>query len=72
MLSSVDCDSGTSAAPNTPCRKRKITISPMLPAMPHSMEVTVKPTRLTSSTFFAPKRALSQPTGAVMMAAATT
>jgi hypothetical protein len=44
----------------------------MPPAMPQSIEVAVNPTRLTSSTFLAPKRAVSQPTGAVMMAAATT
>ena len=72
MFSSVDCDSGTSAAPNTPCRNRKITISPMFPAMPQSIDVPVKPIRLTSSTFLVPKRALIQPTGAVMIAAATT
>lgn len=34
---------GTSDAPNTPCRMRNSTISPMPVAMPHSSEATVKP-----------------------------
>ncbi len=39
--------------------------------MPHSIEATVKPTIEMMRTFFLPKRAATQPTGAVMTAAAT-
>ena len=39
MSRSTDCDSGTSAAPKTPCRMRKSTISSRLVAMPQSTEV---------------------------------
>ena len=44
MSSSTACDSGTSAAPNTPCSRRAATISTRLSARPHSAEATVKPT----------------------------
>ncbi len=66
----VDCDSGTSAAPNTPCSRRNTTISFSDPATPHSIEETVKPTSEIRYSRFRPKRAASHPTGAVMMAAA--
>ena len=66
------CDSGTSAAPNMPCTMRKATISSMLWATPHSMEAKVNPVTHVISSFLMPKRAASQPTGAVMTAAATT
>ena len=67
----TDCDSGTSAAPNTPCSRRNATISPMLPARPHSIEATVKPAVQTMNSFLRPKRSAIQPIGAVMMADAT-
>ena len=72
MSSITDCDSGTSAAPNMPCSRRNSTISSMFWAMPHSMEATVKPVTQIISSFLMPKRLASQPTGAVMTAAATT
>ena len=71
MSSMVDWLSGTSAAPNTPCSSRNTTICASDWATPHSMEVKVKPTRQTRNRFLRPNRAASQPTGAVMMAAAT-
>ena len=55
-----------------PCSTRNSTISSMFWAMPHSMEATVKPVTQISSSFLMPKRVASQPTGAVMTAAATT
>ncbi len=70
MFSMVVCDSGTSAAPNTPCSSRNATISGSDPAMPHSIDATVKPTIEIRYRFFSPNRADSQPTGAVMIAAA--
>ena len=71
MSSMVDWLSGTSAAPNTPCSTRNTTICVSDCATPHSMEVTVKPTRQVMNSGLRPNRADSQPTGAVMMAAAT-
>ena len=66
----VACDSGTSAAPNTPCRMRNITICGSDCAAPHIIEVMVKPTRHEMNRYLRPKRPASQPTGAVMIAAA--
>ena len=71
MSSMVAWLSGTSAAPNTPCSRRNSTICASDCATPHSMEATVKPTRQTRNSRLRPNRADSQPTGAVMMAAAT-
>ena len=65
------CDNGTSAAPNTPCSKRNSTICVMSCARPHITDAAVKPAEQTIKTFFRPKRLAIQPTGAVMMAAAT-
>ena len=66
----VACDRGTSAAPKIPCMIRKATICARDCAMPQSMDATVKPTRQVMKKFLRPKRPASQPTGAVMMAAA--
>ena len=66
----VDCDSGTSAAPNTPCSSRKTTICVSDCAAPHIIEATVKPTRQVMNRYFRPNRDASHPTGAVMIAAA--
>jgi len=38
------CDSGTSGAPNAPCRIRNATISSSDVAMPQSIDAIVKPT----------------------------
>ena len=70
MFSMVDCDSGTSAAPNTPCSRRNATISGSVPATPHSIEATVNPIIEIRNSRFRPNRAEIQPTGAVMIAAA--
>ena len=72
MSSMVACDSGTRAAPNMPCSRRNSTICSSDCAAPHSIEATVKPTRQTMNRFLRPNRAASQPTGAVMIAAAMT
>ena len=52
----VDCDSGTSAAPKTPCNSRNITICGRDCAAPHSMEAAVKPNRHSRKRFFRPNR----------------
>ena len=71
MSSSTACDSGTSAAPKTPCSKRNATISGSEVAMPHSSDAAVKPTIETRNSRLRPKRRASQPVGGVMIAAAT-
>ncbi len=65
------CDSGTSAAPNTPCIRRNSTIWSMSCASPHSTEAMVKPAEQTMKVRLRPNRLAIQPTGAVMIAAAT-
>src|ERR1700709_220611 len=70
MSNIVDCDSGTSAAPNTPCNSRNTTICVSDCAAPHIMEVTVKPIRQVMNRYLRPNRDASHPTGAVMIAAA--
>lgn len=62
---------GTSAAPNTPCSRRKPTSSPKLLAMPHRPETAVKPTIDHSISRLRPNRPASQPVSGVMIAAAT-
>ncbi len=70
MSSITACESGTRAAPNTPCSSRNSTIWGSVSAAPHSIEAMVKPTRQRIKRFLRPNRAASQPTGAVMIAAA--
>ena len=70
MSSITACDKGPRAAPNTPWIRRKSTICSRLCEAPHSMEAMVKPAMEVMRKFFLPKRAASQPTGAVMIAAA--
>ena len=43
----------------------------MLCAIPHSIEATVKPAAQTMNSFLRPKRIAIQPSGEVMIAAAT-
>ena len=64
-------ESGTMAAPKTPCRRRKSTIVSRLHAMPHSMEETVNPTTEVRNSSLRPSRSASQPVTGVMIAAAT-
>ncbi len=71
MSSSTACDSGTRAAPNTPCSSRAATIPPSEVAMPHSAEATVKPTIETMKTLRRPQREHSQPVSGKAMAEAT-
>ena len=71
MSSITAWDSGTSAAPNTPCSSRNSTICSMACATPHSIEATVKPVVQTMNSRLRPKRAAIQPSGEVMIAAAT-
>ena len=70
MSSRVACDNGTRAAPNMPCSTRNNTIWPSDCAAPHSMEAMVKPMMQPTYSGLRPKRAASQPTGAVMIAEA--
>ena len=70
LLKRWDCDSGTKAAPKTPCSKRNATISVNDPAMPHSIDATVNPIIEIRYSRFSPNRADNHPTGAVMIAAA--
>ena len=58
------------AAPNAPCRMRKMTISCRFCAAPHMAEATVKPTMETRKTCLRPNRPASQPVVGVMIAAA--
>jgi hypothetical protein len=71
MSSSTACDSGIRAAPNRPCIRRKPTIWNRLPAMPHSIEATVKPAMEIRNTCLRPMRPESHPVMGVMMVAAT-
>ena len=71
MFISTVCDSGTRAAPNTPCSTRNSTICGSVCAMPHSIEATVKPATETRNSRFSPNRPERNPVGGVMMAAAT-
>ena len=71
LSSSTAWESGTSAAPNTPCTRRKATISGSEVAMPHSIEATVKPATDHANSRLRPKRAARNPAGGVMIAAAT-
>ncbi len=71
MLSSTVCESGTRAAPKSPCSQRKITISATDCAMPQSMEAMVKPTTETMKRRLRPIRAVRNPVSGVAIAAAT-
>ncbi len=71
ILRSTVCDSGTSAAPQMPCRVRKTTISPRLVAAPQAIEVRMKPPTETMKSSRSPIRSESQPVTGVMIAAAT-
>ena len=64
--------SGTSAAPQMPCRKRQQTISVSESAAPHIIDAMTKPVMQATCRFLRPKRTAIQPTGAVMIAAAIT
>ena len=70
MSNRIACDSGTRAALHTPCIRRNATICSSVCAAPHSIEVMVKPMMQTTNSRLRPNRAASQPTGAVMIAAA--
>ena len=63
--------SGTSAAPHTPCSRRKMTSSARLCAAPHKAEAIVKPATENRNTYLMPNRPASQPVSGVMIAAAT-
>ncbi len=70
MSSTTACESGISAAPQSPCSSRKTTISARLLATPHSIEAIVKPAIETRNTSLRPSRFESQPLSGVMIAAA--
>ncbi len=67
----TDCDSGTSAAPNMPCKTRNSTISGNDCAMPQRIDAMVKPATAVTNSRVRPNRAARKPVGAVMIAAAT-
>src|SRR5580693_227114 len=71
ICSNTDCDSGTSAAPQTPCIKRYTTICPRLVATPHKIEAKVKPATEMKNTHLMPKRPASQPVSADRLARRT-
>ena len=71
MSSSTACDSGTSAAPNTPCSSRAATMPPSEVDRPHKADATVKPITDTMNTLRRPQRAHSQPVSGSAMAEAT-
>src|SRR5512143_2685271 len=71
VSSSTDWESGTRLAPNTPCSRRKTTISGRLCAAPHSMEVTVNPATDHMNTRLRPMRAARKPVSGMKIAAAT-
>ena len=70
MSSNVACDSGTRAALNMPCSRRNATICANDCATPHSIDAIVKPRMQQMNSGLRPNRTASQPTGAVMIAAA--
>ena len=59
------------AAPNTPCSSRNSTIWLMSCATPHITDAMVKPAEQMMKMRLRPNRLAIQPTGAVMIAAAT-
>ena len=71
MSSRTAWDNGISAAPNRPCSRRNSTISTRLPAIPHSIDATVKPMIETISTIFRPIRSVRKPVSGVMIVEAT-
>ncbi len=71
MSSRKVCDSGTMAAPKTPCSSRKPTIEGRLQDRPQAIEASVKPTIETRNSSRLPIRSASQPVTGVMIAAAT-
>jgi len=64
-------ESGTSGAPNSPCKVRHRISSGSEVARPHSTVLTVKPNIAASSRRLRPKRPASQPVGGVAIAVAT-
>src|ERR1700722_14438436 len=70
MSSRKPCDNGTSAAPKSPCIKRKATICSKDCDSPHRIEAMTKPAIAVSSTRLRPNRLARKPDGGVMIAAA--
>jgi hypothetical protein len=66
-----DCESGINAAPAAPCSRRKSTSWVRSCERPHNTEATVNVAVQVTNSRLRPKRAAIQPTGAVMIAAAT-
>ncbi len=71
MSNSTAWDSGTSAAPPTPCRKRNSTICVSDSANPQSADATVKMKTEIRNTRRRPNWPASQPVSGMVMAAAT-
>ncbi len=71
MSSRKVCDSGTIAAPNRPCSRRKNTMDSRFHDRPQAIELTVKPTIEVKNSSRRPMRSDSHPVTGVMMAAAT-
>ncbi len=71
MSSNTAWESGTSAAPHSPCSSRASTICANDPATPHSTDASVNPAMETRNTRFSPNRSVSQPDKGVAMPAAT-
>ena len=71
MSSSTACDSGTSAAPNTPCSRRAATIAASEVDKPHRADATVKPITDTMKTLRRPHCVHNQPVSGSVIAEAT-
>ena len=71
VSSIVDCESGTSGPPASPCRKRAITMASRLGAAPAAAEVSVNATVAPMKRRLRPNRSVSQPVMGRLIALAT-
>ncbi len=67
----VDCESGTSGPPASPCRNRAITMTARLGAAPTAAEVTVNAAVARMKRRLRPSRSVSQPVMGRLIALAT-
>ena len=65
------CETGTSAAPNPPCRARNSTSWSSVWAAPHSIDTMVKPMTQVESVRAGQSASALKPANGVMMAEAT-
>ena len=65
------CESGTSGAPNAPCKIRYATSCSSEVALPQSIDAIVKPITEPTNSVLRPTRSASTPVSGVMIAADT-